>query len=278
MFTKSCLDLWREEKEQAGIVTFCKDLDQAIGNGISVGLITEFCGPPGTGKTQMCIQLAVNVQIPPTLGGLGAKVMYFDTNFGFNPNRLEEVATACTHHCQKLVQIHRKDLAKTISHFTVDSILDGVYYKHIHECSELLDGIEELEQFLKSGQQIKLVIVDSFSFLIRNNIENTLQRIRIGHIILTKLHMLAHRYKCAVIITNDVTTRIDSSDPNGSTVLPALGESHSHKINQRIVLGQTGDDEEPGVFIASIEKSLLQRRTSVKFHIGEDGIRKFRKK
>ncbi|XP_058446759.1 DNA repair protein RAD51 homolog 3 [Malaya genurostris] len=277
MLTKSCFDLWKEEKNQTGIVTFCKDLDQAIGNGISVGVITEFCGPPGSGKTQMCIQLAVNVQIPLQLGGLAGKAMFFDTNFGFSPGRLEEIAAACTHHCQRIVQIHRQDLAKSIGHFTDERILDGVYYKHINGCSEMLDALEALHELLKSGQKIKLIIIDSLSFLIRNNIENTLERIRIDHRILTKLHVLAHLYKCAVVITNDVTTRIDSNGTTNSIVIPAIGDSHSHKINQRIVLGQTSD-EESSIFIASIEKSLMRPRTLVKFQITEAGIRRFRKK
>lgn len=46
--------------------------------------------------------------------------------------------------------------------------------------------------------QIKLVVIDSISFLIRNNIANSLERIQKDHIILTRLHILAQQYKCAV--------------------------------------------------------------------------------
>lgn len=49
-----------------------------------------------------------------------------------------------------------------------------------------------------SNFQIKLVVLDSVSFLIRNNIENSFERIEVDHVILTKLHVLAHQYKCAV--------------------------------------------------------------------------------
>ncbi|XP_062560191.1 DNA repair protein RAD51 homolog 3-like isoform X2 [Armigeres subalbatus] len=198
MFTKTCLDLWKEECQQQCIVTFCRDLDQAVGNGIPISIITEFCGPPGSGKTQMCLQLCINVQIPVALGGLGAKAIYFDTNFGFHPGRLQEIGSACVRHCEKLVEVHKKDLVEATRDLTIDNLMNGVYYKHIHSCSEMLEGLVTLEKLLKSGEKVKLVVIDSISFLIRNNIENTLERIRVDHVILTKLHILAQQYKCAV--------------------------------------------------------------------------------
>lgn len=280
MFAKSCLDVWKEESQQLGIVTFCKDLDLILGgSGVPVGQITELCGPPGSGKTQLCIQLSVSAQIPPELGGLGGKAMFFDTNFGFSPQRLEEMAIGCVQHCQKLVDLHRKGLAYAIKDFTVDSLLDGVYYKHVQQCSELLEGIESLKRLLEAKEKIRLIVLDSISYLIRNNIENTLERIRIGYTILTKLQALADQYKCAVIVTNDVTTRFNPNDPDSSMVVPALGESHSHKINQRVILGPSSNrDDGPGTFIASISKSLLRPSAIIKFHITEAGIRRFRKK
>ncbi|XP_055539011.1 DNA repair protein RAD51 homolog 3 [Wyeomyia smithii] len=278
MLSKSCLDLWKEESQQLGIVTFCKDLDLALGgSGVPIGQITEFCGPPGSGKTQLCIQLSVSTQIPPELGGLGGKTMYFDTNFGFTPQRLEEMATGCVQHCRKLVDLHRKGLAYAVKDFTVDRLLEGVYYKHVQQCPELLNGIDSLELLLKSKEKVKLIVLDSISYLIRNNIENTMERIRIGYTILTKLHALSNQYKCAVIITNDVTTRFNPNDPNSSMVVPALGESHSHRINQRVILGPSSNDE-PGTIVASIGKSLLRPSATVKFQVTEAGIRRFRKK
>ncbi|XP_062560190.1 DNA repair protein RAD51 homolog 3-like isoform X1 [Armigeres subalbatus] len=274
MFTKTCLDLWKEECQQQCIVTFCRDLDQAVGNGIPISIITEFCGPPGSGKTQMCLQLCINVQIPVALGGLGAKAIYFDTNFGFHPGRLQEIGSACVRHCEKLVEVHKKDLVEATRDLTIDNLMNGVYYKHIHSCSEMLEGLVTLEKLLKSGEKVKLVVIDSISFLIRNNIENTLERIRVDHVILTKLHILAQQYKCAVVITNDVTTRINGQV---SKIVPALGEGHSHKINQRIVFGPSSDDP-PGIGIASVEKGLFRTRMAVKFQISNAGIRGIRKK
>jgi RecA/RadA recombinase len=38
--------------------------------GVARGCVTEFCGAPGIGKTQLGMQLAVSVQIPAVLGGM----------------------------------------------------------------------------------------------------------------------------------------------------------------------------------------------------------------
>lgn len=61
MFQKTALDLWHEECGQRPIITGSRRLDQAIGNGIPVHVITEFCGPPGSGKTQLwCVYFGLN--------------------------------------------------------------------------------------------------------------------------------------------------------------------------------------------------------------------------
>ena len=39
----------------------------------------EFCGIPGIGKTQLGMQLAVDVQIPVAFMGLGSEAIYIDT-------------------------------------------------------------------------------------------------------------------------------------------------------------------------------------------------------
>jgi RecA/RadA recombinase len=38
--------------------------------GVARGCVTEFCGAPGIGKTQLGMQVAVSVQIPAVLGGM----------------------------------------------------------------------------------------------------------------------------------------------------------------------------------------------------------------
>ena len=48
----------------------CKQLDSFLEGGIPVRGITEIAGESGSGKTQLCLQLALSVQYPQLLGGL----------------------------------------------------------------------------------------------------------------------------------------------------------------------------------------------------------------
>lgn len=51
---QSALDLLKEEQLHGGhIVTFCARVDEMLGGGVSLGKVTEFCGGPGLGKTQI---------------------------------------------------------------------------------------------------------------------------------------------------------------------------------------------------------------------------------
>lgn len=76
---RTALDLFHEERTAPRIITFCKELDELLGGGIDVGRLTEVCGTPGAGKTQLSMQLSLNVQIPEALGGVGGEAVYIDT-------------------------------------------------------------------------------------------------------------------------------------------------------------------------------------------------------
>eukprot|EP01047_Picozoa_sp_COSAG01_P052210 COSAG01_NODE_5469_length_4241_cov_7.343312_4_plen_57_part_00 len=52
----------------------------------------QFCGPPGMGKTQLGIQLAVNVQYPADLGGAGGRAVYIDTEGSFTAERVVDMS------------------------------------------------------------------------------------------------------------------------------------------------------------------------------------------
>ena len=49
----TALDLLRREQVRGSIVTFCAGIDGMMGGGVALGKVTEFCGGPGLGKTQM---------------------------------------------------------------------------------------------------------------------------------------------------------------------------------------------------------------------------------
>ena len=56
--------------------------------------ITEVCGAAGCGKTQLCLQLAVQAMLPTECGGLGGKACYITSGEGAFPvQRLDQLAS-----------------------------------------------------------------------------------------------------------------------------------------------------------------------------------------
>ena len=49
----SATSLYRLEQDTPGIVTFSEQIDRVLGGGIQLGRLTEICGVPGIGKTQL---------------------------------------------------------------------------------------------------------------------------------------------------------------------------------------------------------------------------------
>ena len=67
------------------ISTGLKKLDQFLGGGIKEGLITDVYGSSGTGKTQLILQISLNVLKN------GGQVLFQDTTNEFRPERLVEI-------------------------------------------------------------------------------------------------------------------------------------------------------------------------------------------
>ncbi|MEM4747650.1 MAG: helix-hairpin-helix domain-containing protein [Archaeoglobaceae archaeon] len=74
------------------ITTGSKDLDALFGGGIETQAITELFGEFGSGKTQLCHQLAVNVQLPEEKGGLNGCAIVIDTENTFRLERVIQMA------------------------------------------------------------------------------------------------------------------------------------------------------------------------------------------
>ena len=49
----TALDLLHSAQDQLPIVTFAEQLDVLLGGGVPLVKMTEFCGAPGVGKTQI---------------------------------------------------------------------------------------------------------------------------------------------------------------------------------------------------------------------------------
>uniref|UniRef100_A0A1B0BKK6 DNA repair protein RAD51 homolog 3 n=1 Tax=Glossina palpalis gambiensis TaxID=67801 RepID=A0A1B0BKK6_9MUSC len=251
MFQTTCFDLWCKEKISCKIVTLVKELDIHLDGGLPLGLITELCGASGTGKTQFCLQLCINVQFPLTVGGLEGKALFIDTNGGFSPFRLREIAEGMERYFQQ---------------FNAEKLLKNISYVDCSNYTELMIAVSNLRKTLLEDQKLKLIVIDSFSFLLRF-LEDIRLRSRIGYEILSDLQSLALKFNVAIVITNELTTRYVDEE---WYITPALGETHSHKINQRLMFRKEFDT---GRHVITTDKSLICGKVSIPFKIKYSGVR-----
>ncbi|XP_058139886.1 DNA repair protein RAD51 homolog 3 isoform X3 [Dasypus novemcinctus] len=156
---KKCtaLELLEQEHTQGFIITFCSALDNILGGGVPLTKTTEICGAPGVGKTQLCMQLAVDVQIPECFGGVAGEAVFIDTEGSFMVDRVVDLATACIQHLHLIAGTHMgEEHQKALEDFTLENILSHIYYFRCHDYTELLAQIYLLPDFLSEHSKVIL--------------------------------------------------------------------------------------------------------------------------
>ncbi|KAL5571939.1 hypothetical protein UlMin_021536 [Ulmus minor] len=258
-------EMLHEEQFFPRITTSCADLDEILGGGINCKEVTEIGGVPGIGKTQLGIQLAVNVQIPVEFGGLGGKAVYIDTEGSFMVERAMQIAEACVLDMSHYNDLLRKEDRACQVKLQPSDILENIFYFRICNYTEQMALMNYLDKFISEHKDVKIVIVDSVTFHFRQDFEDLGLRTRLLGGMALKLMNLAKAHSLAVVIFNQVTTKYTE----GSYQLAlALGDSWSHSCTNRVILYWNGDER-----YAYIDKSPSLRSASAPFAVTSKGIR-----
>ncbi|KAK7089013.1 DNA repair protein RAD51 homolog 3-like isoform X2 [Littorina saxatilis] len=264
MPSQSALELLEQEQNLPSIVTFCAKLDGVLGGGVTLRQVTEICGAPGVGKTQMCIQLAVDASIPEELGGAGGEAVYIDTEGSFIVERVADIAMATADHCHRMAA-SADDV--DIGNYTMETILAGIHYFRCHDHIELLATIHLLTTFVQKHPKVRVIVVDSIAFPFRHNFDDLSMRTRLLTSMAQSCIQLATNFDLAVVLTNQMTTRFTLGS-NGSQLMPALGESWGHACTVRLILFWENSQRH-----AMLYKSPSHRETTVLYQITTGGIR-----
>ena len=281
----SAKEIYLHLERSKSIITFSRSIDKLLGGGVPLGQLTEFCGVPGIGKTQMAMQLVLDVQVPEILGGVGGDAIYIDTEGSFLIDRVVNMATVLSNHLQKTAKLSKRKKASSTASVEIDEIdrskqsaadamtkerlLSGINIFRVHDQTELLGIINNLLAYMALHPNIKLIVIDSIAFHFRQDIQDTSSRNRILSNIAQILNQVAYTYNVGIVLMNHVTTRFDRNT-NGlnSRIIPSLGEQWSHCITSRIML--TWNDQQR---IATLVKSPSRPMGSVEFVVNENGIR-----
>ena len=274
------------------ILTFSRNVDDMLDGGIALGELTELVGPPGTGKTQWGMQLAVDTALPPWAGGVDGETCYLDTEGSFCPERCHTMARALVDHVKTALQRRMERGcfdSENNKMRSPEEILRGVHVIRIHDQPALqatLEGrLPQLVQERKdAGSPIRLVVIDSIAFPIRseppptvlsesihgNNSKNNdmdfyVARNRQLTVFAMQLSQLAANYGMAVLAVNQMTTKISNG---ASQLVPALGESWAHAVTTRLLLSSNG-----GRRTCALVKSPRLPTGSADYQILECGVR-----
>jgi len=241
-------ELFEKRKNLEYISTGVKSLDDLLEGGIEVGSLTELIGEFGAGKTQICHQLSVMVQLPKEKGGLSARALYIDTEGTFRPERIIQIARA-------------KGLEP-------EKALENIIYARAYNSDHQMLLVDEAKKYIEKNN-IRLIIVDSLinhfrsEYPGRENLASRQQKLN-RHI--SQLHKLASLYNLAVVVTNQVMAAPDIFF--GNPLRPAGGNIMAHGFTYRIWLRKAKE----GKRIARIIDSPKHAEKEAAFAISEEGV------
>ena len=267
----SALALLEEERHSGRVKTAARELDELLGGGVPLKQITEFAGQPGVGKTQLGMQLALNVQIPTAFGGLGGRAVYIDTEGSFLAPRCLEMAEA-------LVQRLRADAASATQHSAAaalhaHALLDRIAVYRVHDVHEQLGVLKALSASGPQDPPLRLLVLDSVAFHFRHADLDFRRRTALLGETAHTLSLLADRPDreggpLAAVCINQVTTKVNDA-VSTSSLVPALGEQWAHMCNVQLTLqwrdgmrlAQLSKGRKPGeaVYAVTAEGTIAKR-------------------
>ena len=264
------------------IVTFCRSIDALLGGGLALSELTELSGAPGSGKTQLAMQLCVDARLPPAYGGVGGQAVYVDTEGSFSPERCWDMAEALVRHVRRSAERRARNSSTNANvnanvnananlpeWFNPASILDGIHVLRVHDLAAQQAAVHNLANLLRSkltnGETpIKAVVIDSVAFHYRSEPGGGTSyggRTKSLTRLAATLADLAREFDVAVLAVNQMTTKMQSTGGGGgplgensangvattsSRLTPALGESWSHATTTRLLLTQVTQGDGDG--------------------------------
>jgi DNA repair protein RadA len=231
------------------LTTGSKALDKLLDGGLETQTITEFYGEYGSGKSQICHQLCVNVQLPPERGGLNGAALYIDTENTFRTERIVQMAR----------------------HLGLDpqNVVKNIIYAEAYTSDHQMFLLENADEVIKENN-VKLIIVDSLTahfrseYLGREMLAARQQKLN-KH--MHKLIRLARAFNAVAVVTNQVMAKPDMFF--GDAIHPVGGHIVGHTSHTRIYLRRASHGP---VRIAKLVSSPYLPEGEEIFKITENGI------
>ncbi|PLC68393.1 DNA repair and recombination protein RadA [Vulcanisaeta sp. EB80] len=242
-------DLAKNFESIVRLKTNVRSIDELLQGGLEPKAIYEFAGEFGTGKTQLCHQLSVTVQLGQDRGGVGGAAIYLDTEEAFSPSRISSIA-------------QRFDLDP-------NEALDNIYVIKVINAVDLEDRIKFDVVRLVEQANVKLIVVDSIIALYRAEFkgrERLAERQQRLNYILDWLMRIAKVYNVYVVLTNQV---LDVPMGYIEVKRPAGGNVLAHAVTHRLFLRKSREDVK---VMEVLDSPRLPFKASAMFRITDKGI------
>ena len=242
-------ELMRMKENVLRLGTGSKALDELIGGGLESQTITEFYGEYGVGKSILCHQLAVNVQLPPGQGGLDGSALYLDTEQTFRPEWIVRMSNALGIDPEKAAQ--------------------RIIYSEAYNSDHQMLLLEKADQIIKENN-VRLIIIDSLTshfrseYLGREMLAERQQKLN-NH--MHRMIRLARSFNAVAVVTNQVMSRPDAFFAN--SVDPVGGHIVAHTSHTRVFIRRAASGP---IRIARLVSSPYLPEGERLFKVTEEGI------
>ncbi|MBI3052322.1 DNA repair and recombination protein RadA [Candidatus Woesearchaeota archaeon] len=227
------------------ITTKSSALNNLLGGGFESGAITEAFGAYGAGKSQLAHTLCVNVQRdnPENVA------VFIDTESTFRPERIKQLI---------------------LPGMDPDKVLRNIRVARAFNSDHQMLLAEKVEDLIKKGLNVKLVVVDSLTahfraeFIGRGTLAERQQKLN-KH--MHSLMRLATTYNLCVYVTNQVMARPDVFFGDPTEAIGGHVVSHNSTYRMYLRRGKKGSR------VAKLVDSPNLPEAEAMFFVDESGIR-----
>lgn len=200
----------------------CQSFDDLLGGGIEESSVTLFFGEGGCGKTNICLQLALNVI------RTGKKVAFIDTE-GLSIDRIRQI-------------------------FGDDGSIKNLLIFQVHSFEEQSDRIDKIARLAEANDLLGMVIIDSMTMFYRLNHDDP--KVRNDFIRQTEVLLgIARKYEIPVVISSQVYSNLTTG-----TIEFLGGQAMNHNAKTIIRLDKKNNGVRTAVIMK--HRSLPEGRTA----------------
>src|SRR3989344_1275862 len=216
-------DILKKREMVEKITTGCKSFDAILGGGFETGSISECFGEFGSSKTQIAHMLAVNVHMPKEKGGNEGMSVFIDGESTFRPERI-------------------KQFAEGVGMDPLEALKSIRVARAFNSDHQMLLA-EKVEDLIKEGLPIKLIVVDSLTAHFRADFSGRGQLADRQQKLNKHMHTLmriAAKYNICVYVTNQVMAKPDTFFGDPTTAIGGNIVGHNSQTRLYLRKGKKG--------------------------------------